>query len=212
MIRALNVLFPDSGPGGFFPDGSIEATLDDVSRATVLINKIARTQTRAWMEVELASDFGLDRGGLKPSLQIEVKHGRSLPNGSLKWNSVTVGITNRLKIEEATVRYLNERLPGWGNNRSPNNDYVSGSTLSRGFESQSKIVYFDHLRGDTKTPIVDEAFTGLAPGRRDIEAWVQLANRGLVQSGMIINFQNERGQSINTRDCANSLVRATKFR
>ena len=117
LIRALNVLFPGTGPGGYFKNGSIEATLDEVSKSDALIDKIARTQTRAWIEVEMGSEFGLDRRGLNPSLQIEVKHGRPLPNTSLKWNRVTAGTTSALQIEEATVRYLNARLPKWGNNR-----------------------------------------------------------------------------------------------
>ncbi len=199
-------MFPGTGPGGYFKNGSIEATLDEASRANVMINKIARTQTRAWMEVALGSEFGLDRNGLNPSLQIEFKR-RPLPNASLKWNSVTVGTTHPLRIEEATVKYLNAKMPKWGNNRSPNNDYVAGSTLSRGFETPFKTVYFDHFSSDGKVPKANEAFTGPAPGAGDIEAWIFLANRGLVRPGMIIDFQNELGQSINESNSA-SLVSA----
>ena len=167
-----------------------------------MINKLARTQIRAWLEVELESEFGLNRKGLNPSLQIEFKSGRPLPSTSLKWNRATPGNTNPLRIEKATVSYLVKGLSGWGNNRSPNNDYVAGSTLSRGFATPYETVYFDHLSGQKKVPTADEAFAGPTPGHGDIEAWTYLANRRVIKPGMIINFQNELGQSISEHNCA----------
>jgi hypothetical protein len=199
------VLFPGTGPGGYFRNGSIAPTLDEDSQGVILVNQIARTQIRAWMERELGSEFGLDRCRLNPSVQIELKPNRPFPGTSVKWNKVTTGETHPLKIEEATIRYLRIRLPGWGNNRSPNNNYVAGSTLSRGFQTPSKTVYFDHLFGRLDLPTADEAFTGPAPGTRDLEAWIFLAGSGRVKPGMIINFQNEKGQSISTVNTA-SLV------
>jgi hypothetical protein len=159
------------------------------------------------MEKELGRVFGLDRQNLKPSLQIELKPNRPFPNVSLKWNKATRGITDRLRIESATIRYLEERFPGWGNNRSPNNNYVAESTLARAFEAQSKTVYFDHLTETRGAPVAHEAFTGRTPGVGDIEAWIFLANEGVVKPGMIINFQNELSQSINERS-AEELVGA----
>jgi hypothetical protein len=129
-------------------------------------------------------------------VQIEFKRNRPLPSASLKWNAVTAGTTDALHIENATIRYLNGRLPKWGNNRSKNNNYAAGSTLSRGFVTPSKTVYFDHLSGDGKVPTANEAFTGPAPSAGDIEAWIFLASHGVVRPGMIIDFQNELGQSI----------------
>ena len=196
MIRVLNLLFPETGPGGYFRGGSVVPTLDDLSQGYMLVNQIARTQMRAWIEKELGPEFGLNRSGLNPSLQIEFKPNRPLPNASLKWNEVTNGTTDPLQIEEATIRYLKDRLPGWGNNRSPNNDYVSGSTLSRGFETPLKTVYFDHLSSNGDVPTANEAYTGPAPGVRDVDAWIMLAKNGVVKPGMIIDFQNAIGQSI----------------
>jgi len=56
-------------------------------------------------------------------------------------------------------------------------------------------------------PVAHEAFTGRTPGVGDIEAWIFLADEGVVKPGMIINFQNELGQSINERS-AGELVGA----
>ena len=162
-----------------------------------MIRKVARTLVRAWLEKELGREFGLDRQNLKPSLQIELKPNRPFPNVSLKWNKATRGITDRLRIESATIRYLEEHFLSWGNNRSPNNNYVAGSTSARAFEAQSKTVYFDHLAETGGAPVAHEAFTGRTPGVGDLEAWIFLANEGVVIPGMIINFQNELGQSIN---------------
>jgi hypothetical protein len=162
-----------------------------------MISKVARNLVRAWMEIEHGRIFGLNRLNLKASLQIELKPKRPFPNVSLKWNKVTRGTTDRLRIESATIRYLEERFLGWGNNRSLNNNYVAGSTLARAFEAQSKTVYFDHLTQTGGAPIAHEAFTGRTPGVGDIHAWIFLANEGVVKPGMIINFQNEVGQSIN---------------
>ncbi len=159
------------------------------------------------MQQELATEFGGERRGFRPSLQIEIKISRPFPEASLKWNKITTGTTNLLQIEEATVCYLRGRIPKWGNNRSPNNDYTAGSTLSKGFKSPSKTVYFDHLTEIENTPIANEAFTGLAPGSKDIEAWVYLSNERVIKPGMVINFQNERNQSINAAN-STSLVRA----
>ena len=162
-----------------------------------MICKVARTLVRAWMEKELGIVFGVDRQNMKPSIQIELKPNRPFPNVSLKWNKATRGTTDRLRIESATIRYLEERFLGWGNNRSQNNNYVAGSTLARAFEAQFKTVYFDHLEDTGGAPVAHEAFTGRTPGVGDIEAWIFLANEGVVIPGMIINFQNELGQSIN---------------
>jgi hypothetical protein len=172
-----------------------------------MIRKVARTLIRAWMEEELGREFGLDRKNLKPSLQIEMKPNRPFPNVSLKWNRATRGTTDRLRIENATIRYLEERFLNWGNNRSPNNNYVAGSTLARAFQAQSKTVYFDHLGDIGGAPVAHEAFTGRTPGVGDVEAWIFLANEGVVKPGMIVNFQNELGQSINERS-AGDLVGA----
>lgn len=198
LIRALSVIIPGTGPGGYFGLGSRTRNLDEDALGNLLISKIARTQVRAWMELEMGSEFGLDREGAKPSLQIEIKPDRPFPNISLKWNRETRGTTSRLQIEDATIRYLRAHFPTWGNNRSPNNNYVAGSTLARGFEAPAKTVYFDHLAWTQETPIAHEAFTGRTPGTGDIEAWIFLAN-GVVKPGMIINFQNGVGQSINQR-------------
>ncbi len=170
MIRALNVLFPGTGPGGYFRNGSLVSGLDEESKGRVLINHIARTLIRSWLESEVGREFGVERKGLNPSLQIEVKPNRPFPGASLKWNKVTKGTTDRLQIEESTVRYIEIYVPGWGNNRSPNNDYVAGSTKSEAFESPFKTVYFDHLTKTDGISIASEAFTGLAPGARDIRA------------------------------------------
>jgi hypothetical protein len=91
---------------------------------------------------------------------------------------------------------LKNHFPGWGNNRSPNNNYVTGSTLALGFIAPTKTVYFDHLARTRGKPLAHEAFTGRTPGTGDVEAWIFLANEGIVKPGMIINFQNEIGQSI----------------
>lgn len=163
----------------------------------LLIRKIARTLVREWLEVEVGGEFGIDRRQSKPSVQIELKPNRPFPNISVKWNKSTQGTTNRLEIENATVRYLSERLPNWGNNRSPSNNYVAGSTLALAFKVPSKTVYFDHLSGSREAPIAHEAFTGRTPGKGDVEAWIFLAKEGIVRPGMIINFQNEVGQSVN---------------
>ncbi len=72
LIRALNVIFPGTGPGGYFGSGSHVRTLDDEARGNLMICKVARTLVRAWMEKELGRVFGLDRQNLKPSLQIEL--------------------------------------------------------------------------------------------------------------------------------------------
>ncbi len=165
-----------------------------------MIRKIARTLVRAWMEEELGRLFGLNRQNLKSSLQIEMKPNRPFPNVSLKWNKATRGTTDRLMIENATIRYLEERFQRWGNNRSPNNNYVAGSTSARAFDAPHKTVYFDHLAETTGgAPVAHEAFTGKTPGAGDIESWIFLANEGVVKPGMIINFQNEVGQSISER-------------
>jgi len=179
--------------------------MDDVSRGNLLAHKIARTLVRAWIEKEMGEVFGLDRQGVKPSLQIGVNPSRPLPSVSLKWNETTAGITNRLRIEEATIRYLEKRMRAWGNNRSPNNDYVAGSTSSKGFDTPFKTVYFDHLVKRRGSIVAHEAFTGLTPGAGDIEGWLFLSKEGVIRPGMIINFQNEVGQSIsekNTRKLA----------
>lgn len=172
-----------------------------------MAHQIARTQLRAWMEQELATEFGVNRRGLRPSLQIGFKPDRPSPDASLKWNRITTGTTDPLQIEEATVCYPRGHIPKWGNNRSPNNDYTAGSTLSTGFKSPSKTVYFDHLAGVENVPLANEAFTGLAPGCKDIAAWIYLSNEHVVKPGLVVNFQNERNQSINGANLA-SLVRA----
>lgn len=201
LIHVLNVIFPGTGPGGYFGRGSPVRALDDEARGSLMIRKIARTLVRGEIEKELGPLFGLDRQNLKPSLQIEMKANRPFPNVSLKWNKKTRGTTDRLRIENATIRYLEERFRRWGNNRSPNNNYVAGSTSARAFEAPCKTVYFDHLVETTGgTPVAHEAFTGKAPGAGDIESWIFLANEGVVNPGMIINFQNEVGQSISERN------------
>lgn len=176
LIRALNVIFPGTGPGGYFGSGSHVRTLDDEARGNLMICKVARTLVRAWMEKNLAEYLDSTDRTLKPSLQIELKPNRPFPNVSLKWNKATRGTTDRLRIESATIRYLEERFLTWGNNRSPNNNYVAGSTLARAFEAQSKTVYFDHLAETGGTPVAHEAFTGRTPGVGDIEVWIFLAN------------------------------------
>ena len=173
----------------------------------MLANQIARTQLRAWMECELGSEFGIVRSGVKPSLQFGFKPHRTFPDTSVKWNKKTQGTTSPLQIEEATVRYLNDHIPGWGNNRSPNNDYTAGSTQSYGLKAPGKTVYYDHLSGTGGVPTASEAFTGLAPGARDIQAWKFLSKAGRIKPGLIINLQNERGQSISEAN-AYTLVRA----
>jgi len=195
------VIFPGTGPGGYFGRRNPVRNLDEDARGNLLIRKIARTLVRAWMEEELGELFELDRQNLKPSLQIEMKPNRPFPNVSLKWNKVTLGTTDRLTIEDATIRYLEEHLLNWGNNRSLNNNYVAGSTLARAFDAPHKTVYFDHLVETTGgAPVAHEAFTGRTPGTRDIESWIFLANEDMVKPGMIINFQNEVGQSISERN------------
>jgi len=196
LIRALNVIFPSTGPGGYFRDGSLARDLGTDAQGLLLGRKIARTFVRAWMEKEMGDAFGLNRHGLKPSLQIETKPNRPFPNVSLKWNKATRGMTDRLRIEDATIRYLKDRLSSWGNNRSPNNNYVEGSTSAKGFAAPAKTVYFDHLVTTGDGLIANEAFTGKTPGVGDIEAWVYLAKEGVVAPGMIFNFQNEPGHSI----------------
>jgi hypothetical protein len=200
LIRVLNVIFPGTGPGGYFGQRSPVRGLDTAARGNLMIRKIARTLVRAWMEKELGRLFGLDRQNLKPSLQIEMKPYRPFPNVSLKWNKATRGTTDRLRIENATIRYLQERFQGWGNNRSPNNNYVAGSTLARAFDAPHKTVYFDHLSETGEAPVAHEAFTGKTPGAGDTESWIFLANEGVVKPGMIINLQNEVGQSISERN------------
>jgi len=128
-----------------------------------------------------------------------MKPNRPFPNVSLKWNRATRGTTDRLVIESATIRYLEGRFPRWGNNRSPNNNYVAGSTSSVAFDTPSKTVYFDHLAKIGRAFLAHEAFTGRTPGMGDIDAWIFLADKGVVKPGMIINFQNEVGQSINEK-------------
>ena len=179
--------------------------MDEEALGKLLIHKIARTLVREWLEMEIGHEFGIDRMGKKPSLQIELKPNRPFPNVSLKWNKATQGTTNRLEIENATVRYLKERLLNWGNNRSPSNNYVAESTLALGFETPFKTVYFDHLSRKQEGFIAHEAFTGRTPGKGDVEAWIFLARKGVVRPGLIINFQNEVGQSVN-RITSNRLV------
>ena len=79
--------------------------------------------------------------------------------------------------------------------------------MARTFEAQSKTVYFDHLAETGGAPVAHEAFTGRTPGVGDLEAWIFLSNESVVKPGMIINFQNELGQSINERS-AGELVGA----
>jgi hypothetical protein len=150
--------------------------------------------------MELGQLFGLNRQNLKSSLQIGMKPNRQFPDASLKWNKTTRGTTDRLKIENATIRYLEERFQRWGNNRSPNNYYVAGSTSARAFDAPHKTVYFDHLAETGGAAVAHEAFTGKTPGAGDIESWVFLAKQGVVKPGMIINFQNEVGRSISERN------------
>jgi hypothetical protein len=97
------VIFPGTGPGGYFARGSPVRVLDDEARGDLMIRKIARTLVRARMEDELGQLFGLDRQELRSSLQIEMKPNRPFPNVSLKWNSETRGTTDRPRIENATV-------------------------------------------------------------------------------------------------------------
>lgn len=170
--------------------------MSEESKGLTLAKQIARTQVRAWMEKELGTEFGVDKSGVKPSLQIGIKKNRPLPDASLKWNKVTRGVTNPLEIERATMRYLERRTPNWGNNRSLNNDYTPGSTRAQGFRSPSKTVYFDRLLRTGSLPTACEAFTGPAPGTSDVEAWIYLSEARVVKPGTIINFQNEVGQSI----------------
>ncbi len=125
----------------------------------------------------------------------------------MKWNKATRGTTDRLGIENATIRYLEVRFQRWGNNRSPNNKYVSGSTSARGFDAPHKTVYFDHLAETAGAPVAHEAFTGKTPGAGDIESWIFLANAGVVKPGMIINIRNEVGKSISEGN-AGELVEA----
>ena len=207
LIRALNLIFPGTAPGGNLKNGSTVLTQDTTLRGELLGKRVARAQTRAWLEREFGPEFGTNRQGLKPSLQIEFKAGRPLPNTSLKWNPITGGTTDPLQIEVATIRYMNTKIPDWGNNRSPNNDYVAGSTRSRGFRTPFKTVYFDHLTGDSRFPTANEAFTGYAPSPRDIEAWVSLSKQRRVVPGMIINFQNGQRQSVSLRNAV-SLIAA----
>ena len=207
LIHALNFMFPGTGPGGYFRNGSTVSGLDDELKGKLLANQIARTQLRAWMECELGAEFGIIRSGVKPSLQLGFKPHRPFPDTSVKWNKITKGTTSPLQIEEATVRYLNDHILGWGNNRSPNNDYTAGSTQSYGLESPCKTVFFDHLSGTGGVPTASEAFTGLAPGVRDIQAWEFLSKAGRINPGLIINLQNERGQSISEANAC-TLVQA----
>jgi len=207
LIRALNFMFPGTGPGGYFRNGSTVLGLGDEPKGMLLANQIARTQLRAWMECEFGPEFGIVRDGVKPSVQLGFNPHRTFPNTSVKWNKVTKGTTNPLRIEEATVGYLSDHIPGWGNNRSPNNDYTAGSTLSYGLDSPCKTVYFDHLTKSGGVPIASEAFTGLAPGVRDIQAWEFLSKTGRVRPGLIINLQNARRQSISEAN-AYTLIRA----
>jgi hypothetical protein len=89
LIHVLNVVFPGTGPGGYFGRRNPVRALDDEARGELMISKIARAQVRAWMEKELGRLFGLDRKNLKSSLQIEMKPNRASPNVSLKWNKAT---------------------------------------------------------------------------------------------------------------------------
>lgn len=207
LIRVLTVLFPGTGPGGYFGRGKRTSNLDESGLGELLIRKIARTLVRGWIEEEFGREFGLDRGGFKPSLQVQISPRRPFPNASLKWNRITKGTTNRLEIENATVEYLKTHFPGWGNNRSPNNNYVTGSTLASGLKARKKTVYFDHLARTRGKPVAHEAFTGRTPGTGDLEAWIFLAKERVVKPGMIINFQNEVGKSISERN-ARELVEA----
>ena len=170
--------------------------MGEVPKGVLLINKIARTLTRAWMEIEFGQEFGVSRLGLKPSLQISLSPHRPFPNASVKWNKLSSGTTNPLQIENATVRYLSGVMPGWGNNRSPNNNYTVGSTKARGFDSPFKTVFFDDISETPKFPVANEAFTGNEPGTRDVEAWVFLSRAGTIKPGSVVNFQNSKGQCV----------------
>lgn len=207
LIRVLSVVFPGTGPGGYFGQGGRTRNQDEGALGNLLILKVARTLVRAWLEEEVGDEFGLHRQGLRPSLQIEVRRGRPSPSTSLKWNKETRGTTDRLQIEDATIRYLEAHFPAWGNNRSLNNNDVAGSTLARGFRTPFKIVYFDHLAKTEEAPLANEAFTGRTPGKGDVGAWIFPARESIVGPGMIVNFQNEVGQSIN-ETTADRLVRA----
>ena len=167
-----------------------------VESVAPLINKIARTLTRSWLETELGQEFGIDGRGFKPSLQIALSPHRPFPNASLKWNRLSRGTTNPLEIEKATMQYLAAALPGWGNNSSPNDDYTKGSTLARGFDTPFKTVYFDDLSGTPEHPTAGEAFTDDAPGTRDIEGWIFLSKTGSISPGSMINFQDSKRQCV----------------
>jgi len=97
LIHVLNVIFPGTGPGGYFGRGNPVRALDDEARGELMIRKIARTLVRAWMEKKLGRLFGLDRQNPKSSLQIEMKLNRPFPNVLLKWDKATRGTTDRLK-------------------------------------------------------------------------------------------------------------------
>jgi hypothetical protein len=43
LIHELNVIFPGTGPGGYFGCGSHVRTLDDEARGNLMIFKVART-------------------------------------------------------------------------------------------------------------------------------------------------------------------------
>ncbi len=201
------MLFPGTGPGGYFEKGRSRQAAREVANGLDLMIQIARTQTRAWIETDLGGEFALNRKGLRASLQIEGKPKRRLPCASLKWNKETKGTTEPLRIEEATMKYLDSRFLGWGNNRNLRNNYVAGSTLSGGFKTPFMTVYFDHLMHGGLVPSANEAFAGLAPSRWDVDAWIYLANRGIVRPGMIVNFQNGVGRSMG-RNVSSRLLRA----
>jgi len=79
--------------------------------------------------------------------------------------------------------------------------------LARGFDTPFKTVYFDDLSGLPERPTANEAFTGEAPGVKDVEGWIFLSKKGSIRPGIIFNFQNSKRQCVGEA-IAERLVRA----